>query len=77
MVNKNACFHGHGIRKVSLEPLGMYGEILAWLDSFNFFIEFEGDGRGRMNLKINFDSTVSTVKGEVRSDQSSSMVINN
>ena len=40
-------------------------------------LEFEGDGRGQMNLKIIFESTVSTVEGKVRSDRSSSLVINN
>ena len=39
-------------------------------------LEFKGDGRGQMNLKIIFESTVSTVEGEVRSDRSSSTVIN-
>ena len=40
-------------------------------------LEFEGDGGGRMNLKVIFESTVSTVEGKVRSNQSSSTVINN
>ena len=39
-------------------------------------LEFEGDGRGRMNLKVIFKTTVSTVDGKVRSDRSLSLVIN-